>query len=295
MSAGRRADPGGSGAEPTGDAGDSPGTRRLRAVRDGLALVGLAVIALVAVAGTGTDATSYWSLDLRDPYAAATGSLTGTDAFRYAPPVAFVLAPLGSLPFEAFRLLWLALGVISLVVLAGWRTGLALAALYPVALELSSGNVHLELAFVAAAGFRWPALWSVALLTKVTPGIGLLWFAVRREWRALGLALGATAAIVVLSAVATPGLWVEWLELLRSNAGLQIAPGIPYVPVPLALRLSLAVAVVVWGARRDARWVVPVAMTLALPTLWIHGLAILVAVLPLRARHPPSRPVRRAG
>ncbi len=48
-------------------------------------------------------------------------------------------------------------------------------------------------------GFRYPAAWSLILLTKITPGIGLLWFAVRREWRALAIALGATAAIASVS------------------------------------------------------------------------------------------------
>ena len=55
-------------------------------------------------------------------------------------------------------------------------------------------------AFIAAAiviGFRWPAAWSLVLLTKITPGIGLLWFAVRREWRSLAIALGAVIMIVV--------------------------------------------------------------------------------------------------
>ena len=39
-------------------------------------------------------------------------------------------------------------------------------------------------------GFRWPFTWAFVLLTKVTPGVGLLWFAVRREWRSLAIALG---------------------------------------------------------------------------------------------------------
>ena len=35
--------------------------------------------------------------------------------------------------------------------------------------------------------------WAFVLLTKVTPGIGLLWFAIRRRWRDLAIALGVTA------------------------------------------------------------------------------------------------------
>ena len=49
--------------------------------------------------------------------------------------------------------------------------------------ELAGGNISLLLAVAIVVGFRWPAAWAFVLLTKVTPGIGLLWFVVRREWR----------------------------------------------------------------------------------------------------------------
>ena len=62
--------------------------------------------------------------------------------------------------------------------------------------------------------FRWPGTWSFVLLTKVTPGIGLLWFAARREWRNLAIALGVTAAIVAVSMAIDPALWRSWIELL---------------------------------------------------------------------------------
>jgi hypothetical protein len=39
--------------------------------------------------------------------------------------------------------------------------------------------------------------------------------------------------------------------------------------------------VVIWGARTDRRWAVPIASTIALPVLWLNGLAMLVAVVPL--------------
>ena len=74
-----------------------------------------------------------------------------------------------------------------------------------VAVELTGGNIHLLLAAAIVAEFRWPAAWSFVLLTKVTPGIGLLWFAVRREWRPLMIALGATAAIAGLTFIIVPG------------------------------------------------------------------------------------------
>ena len=43
----------------------------------------------------------------------------------------------------------------------------------------------------------------------------------------------------------------------------------------------MAIALVVWGARTDRRWTVPVASMLALPALWYGGISMLLAVIPL--------------
>ena len=72
----------------------------------------------------------------------------------------------------------------------GWRSALLVLAFPPVALELYHGNIHLLMAAAIVLGFRYPIGWSFLLLTKVTPGVGLVWFAVRREWRPLIIALG---------------------------------------------------------------------------------------------------------
>jgi hypothetical protein len=128
-------------------------------------------------------------------------------------------------------------------------------------------------------GFRWPAVWSFVLLTKITPGIGLLWFAVRREWRSLAIAIGATGAVVAVSYVLMPDAWRTWPQVLANNVGKNGTWAA--VPIPLAVRLPFAVALVVWGARTNRRWTVPVSAMLALPALWYGGLSIMVAVLPL--------------
>ena len=62
-------------------------------------------------------------------------------------------------------------------------------------MEIAGGNISLLLAVAIVWGFRWPWTWAFVLLTKITPGVGLLWFALRREWRQLAIALGATAAV----------------------------------------------------------------------------------------------------
>jgi hypothetical protein len=77
-----------------------------------------------------------------------------------------------------------------------------------------------------------------------------------------------------------PIAWRQWLDVIVANAG----KGGTWasVPVPLLIRLPIAVALVVWGARTDRRWTVPVASMLALPALWYGGLSMLLAVIPLR-------------
>ncbi|MEZ4596262.1 MAG: hypothetical protein R3C32_05075 [Chloroflexota bacterium] len=90
-----------------------------------------------------------------------------------------------AIPWPVFVTAWFAAGVALYVWMVGpWS--LALLAVPVFAVELFIGNIHLLLALAVVLGFRWPAAWSFVLLTKVTPGIGLLWFVVRREWRSSG-------------------------------------------------------------------------------------------------------------
>jgi hypothetical protein len=143
-------------------------------------------------------------------------------------------------------------------------------------------------------GFRWPATWAFVLLTKITPGIGLWWFVVRREWRALAIALGATAAIVIAGLLVAPGVWRDWYVSLTVTAP---AVGSNQVSVPLPIRLLAAFLLVTWGALTDRRWTVVVAATLALPTLWFHGLAMLVGIVALEHGQPErlARSIERVG
>ena len=225
---------------------------------------------------TGQEAFCYWIADLSVPYALS--DWTSPIAYVYSPAFLQAVSPLTRLPWLAFIGVWTAILLLAVRFLSGPRLfaiGLCLAII-----ELVGGNISLLLAAAMVIGFRWPAAWAFVLLTKVTPGIGLLWFVVRREWRQLGIALGATAAVIAVSAVIMPGAWLEWLTLLVSLAGRDGTSAA--VPVPFLVRLPIAVAVVVWGARTNRRWAVPVAGMLALPALWYGGLTMLLAVIALR-------------
>jgi hypothetical protein len=228
--------------------------------------------------GTGQDARCYWQASLANPYLHS--EWNDPIAYVYSPAFLQLVSPLTALPWQLFMAAWTAV----LIGAAAWLTGprlLAAGLLFPfTAMEIAGGNVSLLLAVAIVVGFRWPAAWALILLTKITPGIGLLWFAVRREWRPLVVAGAATAAIVTASALVMPAAWRDWIDVIVGNAG----KGGTWasVPVPLWARLPFAIGLVAWGARTDRPWTVPVSAMLALPALWYGGLSMILAVILLR-------------
>lgn len=250
-----------------------------RAVVHGLVVGGLAFLAytfLVAAPRIGTvgfDAFAYWSVQLPDAYRIAVGEL---GAFTYTPPAALVSSLAGNLQWWVFLWVWLA-ALLATAIWLGGRKALLVLAFPPVAMELYHGNVNLLIAAAIVLAFEHPWTWTFVLLTKPTSGVGLLWFAARREWRQLTIALGVTAIFVALSLVVVPGMWRDWLGYLVDSS--SASPRGAWLPVPLWIRLPAAAAIVVWGARTDRPWTIAVGATLALPVLWFSGLAILVAMI----------------
>ena len=210
------------------------------------------------------------------------GGLAVDGFYGYSPAFFQVLTPLRMLPYEGAVWAWGGLMLGALVIASGRWTPLAII-LPPVLGELIISNVHLIYAAAIVLGFRWPWTWSLMILTKVTPGIGLLWFAVRREWRQLAIALGVTAAIAAVSFVYAPSLWLDWVTTLAQSAQAPPQPFQPNAlfPIPLLVRLPVAALLIVWGARSDRYWTLPVAVVIASPVIWTAGLSTLVAVIAL--------------
>jgi len=140
--------------------------------------------------------------------------------------------------------------------------------LLPVSQDVVIGNIHVLMAAAIVLGFRWPGFWAFILLTKVTPGVGLVWFAVRREWRNLAIALGVTASIAIVSFAIAPQTWSDWISVLRGNGGNESGRLIP--------RLVLAVIICAWGGLTDRRWTMPLAAMIALPVIWSDAFAMLL-------------------
>ncbi len=257
--------------------------------RDALTVASILYLAWVWLyllnSGSHIDVAAYWYAAQGNPYKISQAG--SENAFLYSPVVAQLLGVVAGFPLAWFVGGLLAISIGALVYLVGpWIAALTLITPLPfVWQDLSSGNIHILLAAAIAAGFRYPATWSFVLLTKVTPGIGLIWFAVRKEWRALGIASGVTVMVTLASFALAPSLWREWSEVLAKNN--SATPAGLFVPGPLWLRLSLAAGIVIWGARTNRAWTVPLASMLALPVIWIYdGFAMLLGTVSLLRRLP---------
>ena len=274
---------------------------RDRLLRDGFVILSIVFVGLrlfsIEPWADSVDAYAYWTTRTGDYYAAADTGRIG--AYLYSPAFAQLIAPLTWLPLNIFTALWTAMNCAAVwYLLRKWSLPSLL--FLPIPFEIISGNVHLFYAVAIVIGFRWSASWALMFITKVTPGIGVLWFAVRREWRSLAFALGVTGAIVAVSYALNPAAWQQWIALLQADlttgAG-QAAIDTPgwYLAIPLLPRLVVAAAILVVSGLTDRRWLVPVAVLVALPVLWLNGLAILAAVVPLWRMQPDPVVLRWQG
>ena len=158
-------------------------------VLDGAGLVVLAAIGVLfgwlSIENPPIDALTYWTAGQADsPY----GTIWGGEGalYVYPPPLAQFLR---LMPWSTFVAIWMPLlflgfwvatrrwslptFVLSATFASSIGFGFALA--NPAALTFV-GNPQILIAAVCVVGFRWPGLWAFPILTKLSPGIGLLWF-----------------------------------------------------------------------------------------------------------------------
>ena len=249
-----------------------------RPIRDGLIVVGLGRAAYYyLVQGihpwtfVGVDARAYWGIDLIHPY--VDSGVGDVSSFLYSPAFAQVMAPLSMLPFPVFDALWTILLITTLAWLVRPWPWAILILFLPISYELFVGNVHFLIAAAIVIGLRRPAAWAFPILAKITPVVGLLWFGVRREWRAMATAVGVTAAVVIVSFALSPSAWTDWVVFLLASPGASQMLGV---------RLVAAGLLVALGAMTGRRWLVAVAVWLSLPLVYINSWVILLAAIRLR-------------
>ncbi|HLY12831.1 MAG TPA: glycosyltransferase 87 family protein [Candidatus Limnocylindrales bacterium] len=259
-----------------------------------LAAIGACFLIVVAVGrwGAGQDQEAYWQgarrlldgLPLYDPTATSVTPF----AYWYPPPLAQVLVPVAAVvPARIFDLAWVALLLGCLLWMARWRPLVALAyvAFVPVAVELWFDNVHLVLAALIVLGIRrWPWAFTIGAAIKIAPGLGILYLLLRRRWREAGIAIGLGLVILIVSVVIGPNAWSGFLTTIGARGPADISG---FLPIPYVIRLVAAVGLTVLAATMKPRWGEPllvVAITVALPTLWLNALATLIAIVPIASR-----------
>ncbi|HEY6568711.1 MAG TPA: glycosyltransferase family 87 protein [Candidatus Limnocylindrales bacterium] len=252
-----------------------------RLARDGYVLLAVAFLLLrllqVPPWDQSVDAYAYWSTAHGPMYDGQTAGAMG--AYLYSPAFAQLIRPLTILPWPVFVTIWTGFNLAIVWWLLG-RWSLPAMLFIPIPFEIVSGNVHLMYAAAIVLGFRASFTWALPILTKVTPGIGIAWFAVRREWRQLGLAVAVTGVIVGVSYALDPALWRQWIDVIAASSSTPTTVGW-YLPVALVIRLPIAIAVAAVAGLTGRAWLLPVAVTLALPVLWLNSLAILAACVTL--------------
>jgi hypothetical protein len=246
-----------------------------------LTLAGMAAAVVWFIASTpdGRDAHAYYVADLDHLYSRVTGS---PDAYVYPPLLAELAQPLRALPWPAFMALVRLGNIAALGIAAGPFSGPLLLTL-PIRDDIGFGNINLWLGLLVVAGLRWPALWSGVLLTKITPGVGLLWFVGRRDWRGLAIAVGTTVLVAAVAVVLAPRAWSDWLAFITAPASSDPRGLLGGTFLPL--RLVVGTLLALWAGYRNQAWALVLASMIAVPLLWPGTFAMLTPLVWLLWRH----------
>ncbi|MFO7532979.1 MAG: glycosyltransferase family 87 protein [Candidatus Limnocylindrales bacterium] len=232
-----------------------------------------------------------------------------TGLYVYPPPLGISVSPLSGWSFEAGATMWYLLHIVALVAtcaLMPVQLSIRLAAFgvaamsFAVLRDLTMGNVSVLLLLPMAVGWRWldRPLGSVALAiaasVRISYGLYLIWFALRRAWPQVVWMGAAGMALIVVSLpfVGIDG-YRDYLTLLGNvgdttgvlrNSDLASSAlklGVPGELAGWALvpGFAVATAAVLLGLRRDAEvgyMITLGASYLLTPLLWDHYLAMLV-------------------
>jgi hypothetical protein len=252
--------------------------------RDAMLLIGI----LVGLAQAGgwfaapVDAIAYWQSGTSSNLYPAAWSEVGAGYLFYPPPVAQVSTLLQPLGLPAFTLLFTA-ATFGAFWYCARRWSLPLVVLgIPYFLGIGPGLSGMFLAYALIGNLQWilaamtimalrhPALWSIELATKVTTGIGWWWHVLRGEWRPAAIGACASALVITVSFVLAPELWFGFAGFVMRNLTMADPP-IPQFPIPFGVRLATGIPLLIWGARTNRPWTVPLVVGWSLPAVHTAG------------------------
>jgi Glycosyltransferase family 87 len=234
------------------------------------------------------------------------------------PPTAFLLAlPISWLSWPLAEQVWAILMIVAILAAVwlvtesrrGAIVGGALVLLWPPAAWSVQQLTPIWLLAVALA-FRWRArptraglVIGLAALTKITPLVLVVPFALKRQWKAVYAAAALVGAAVAMLLVWRPAVLTAYLDEGRSASEAQLhrvddagtivaashAAGGPGVIAVVVLMLAIATAGVLWRDRSGSWWIWPWLSVAVLPIAWIYSLLPLLPGLLVAMRFPGHR------
>ncbi len=173
---------------------------------------------------------------------------------------------------------------------------------WPLAYSLKLGQVGPLLFLLFAAGWRWldrpgrlGAVIALGTMIKIQPAIVLVWAALNRRWRTIGVAVVVLLAGAILATLVTGlGTWSDYITVLRQVSAPVTTPH-NFTPGAIAFQLGASestataiqlastvavLGVTVWAALRSPAEVgyltAVTASQLLSPVLWDHYAMLLL-------------------
>jgi hypothetical protein len=279
----------------------------------GLVVGGTLLLASAAVligrdGGLAYDTRAYWLagkhvLDGTTLYSPATVSELG--AYKYPPIFAQLFVPAGLLPELVVAWLWRISGALCLRYLVGsWKAAIvACAFVLPVLIELSIGNVTLQIAAVLLFMLRdrrgaYLLPWLVALKFGPILLVPFLWVRLPDTRRPLLIGTAIFAAACLVSYVIAPGSWWDYVGTFGWENSSSMSGGSVIAIVPswggldFVLRFGIAGIVALYATYSNRAWLAYAMASITCPILAFSRLAPLVALWRFR---PGAKKSQAAG
>ena len=296
----------------------SPVTRPFRSERSRAAaarilldagLVGGGTLVLAAVAllvrrdgGLAYDTRAYWQAarHVLDGVALYTpASVSDLGAYKYPPIFAQLFVPAAPLPELLVAWLWRISGILCLRYMVGsWKASIVACAFLPVLIELSLGNVTLQIGAVLLFALRdrrgaYLLPWVTALKFGPALLVPYLWFRKPETRRPLLIGTAVFAVACLASYLVAPRQWSDYVStfgwesssLMSGSGVMAIVPSSGGLDFVLRFAIAGVVALYAVYARRD--WLAYAAAAITCPIMAFSRFAPLVALWRFR---PASRP-----
>jgi hypothetical protein len=281
----------------------------------GLVVGGTLALAAAAVlighdGGLAYDTRAYWQaarhvLDGSALYTPASVSELG--AFKYPPVFAQMFVPAAPLPELVVAWAWRISGILCLRYMVGsWKATVVAFAFLPVLIELSLGNVTLQIGAMLIFALRdkrgaYLLPWAAALKFGPVLLVPYVWFRMPDSRRPLLVGTAVFAVACLASYALAPGAWAGYIDTFGwENGSVMSGSGvIALVPswggLDFAIRFALAAAVALYAVYARKDWLAYAAASITCPILALSRFAPWVALWQFRRRSPSGSTEPAAG